>query len=141
MQTAAKVNVAADSAQREAKFRKGLRREATNLQHNMDADQFKQFYTQQALDRRCELRHTPEVIRSLRAWSRAVEFKERCLTGSSVIVVHEAMYVDALTSARSRSPPRQPARRYARPSPRTGSATASASRPCRSSGLKTASSS
>ena len=56
MQTAAKVNVAADSAQREAKFRKGLRREATNLQHNMDADQFKQFYTQQALDRRCELR-------------------------------------------------------------------------------------
>ena len=97
MQSAAKVNIAADSAQREAKFRKGLRREATNLQHNMDADQFKQFYTQQALDRRCELRHTPEVIRSLRAWSRAVEFKERCLTGSSVIVVHEAMYVDALT--------------------------------------------
>ena len=94
-----RAKLAADVAARDAKFKKRMRLQQRHQEvfDQLDEDQFEAFYSEAALDRRCELRHAPEVLTALRLWSRALEAHERAVTGTAPVVVHEAMYITCLT--------------------------------------------
>ena len=51
------------------------------------------------MDERCALRHSPEVLGSLRSWSRTLEAHQRGLVSTSVVAVTADMYAVAVLKA------------------------------------------
>ena len=94
-QATLQANLALDIVSRDGAYRRNLASERKEAKKELSRSDMQRFYSESAMDDRIQLRHSSELVRVLRLWSRALETEERVRTGRTVATVSEAMYAEA----------------------------------------------